>query len=566
MKKHIFARIVSTMLLLWGLTGCSSATTLVQSMLTDHQIKSTTVTVPNTNPAAAAPVTLSKNETITAIEGALEDIYAQVNPSVVSIQVTQKTEVNTSNFPTLPNFPGFRFFFGQPQLPQGQQPQAPQEYYQHGAGSGFVWDKEGHIITNNHVVENADKITVSFPDDTIAEATVVGTDPDSDLAVLKIDLPADQLQPVQMSDSTQVKVGQLAVAIGNPFGLENTMTVGFVSALGRALPVSARTEQQGQLNQGPAPTFTIPDIIQTDAPINPGNSGGVLVDDQGQVIGVTAAIESPVRASAGIGFAIPSAIVQKVVPALINEGSYEHSWIGLSGISLNPELAQAMNLEANQHGALVIEVTPDSPADQANLRGSDREVKIENQQARVGGDVITAIDEQPITNFDDLVAYLVRSTEVGQTVDLTVLRQGKEETVEVTLAARPTVQVEPQQLNKVISKGPHLGIEGVTVTPSIAEAMDLSSDQQGVLVERVELDSPADQSHLNGSYKAAKIEGRLVPVGGDVIIAFDGQPVTSMEELQSYLQQAEPSQKVTLTILRDGKEMEVPVTLSGSTA
>lgn len=563
MKKQIILHIVPLMLLLWGLTGCSSATTLAQATLANHQTETTAVATPTTNSSTVAPATLSKNETMATIESALEDIYAQVNPSVVSIQVTQKTEIDTQSFPTFPDLPGFRFFFGQPQSPQDQQPQAPQEFYQHGAGSGFVWDKAGHIITNNHVVEGADKITVSFPDGTIAEATVVGTDPDSDLAVLKIDLPADQLQPVQISDSGQVKVGQLAVAIGNPFGLENTMTVGFVSALGRALPVSARA-QQGGLNQGP--NFTIPDIIQTDAPINPGNSGGVLVNDQGQVIGVTAAIESPVRASVGIGFAIPSAIVQKVVPALINDGHYEHPWIGLSGISMNPELAKAMDLDPNQHGALVIEVTPDSPADQANLHGSDRQVKIEDQQVRVGGDVITAIDGQPVNNFDDLVAYLVRSTEVDQTVELTVLRQGKEETIEVTLAARPTAQAEPQQLGQVNSEGPHLGIQGITVTPDIAQAMDLPSDQQGVLVERVELDSPADQAHLNGSYKAAQIQGRLVPVGGDIITAFDGQPVTSMEDLQGYLQQAKPGQKVTVTILRDGKEMEVPVTLSKSTA
>jgi S1-C subfamily serine protease len=564
MKKQTVLRIVVPfVLLLWGLTGCSSATGLVQSMLANNQTGTTAVTAPVTNSSTTAPVTLSKNETITAIEGALEDIYSQVNPSVVSIQVTQKTEVNTQSFPTLPDFPGFRFFFGQPQLPQDNQPQAPQEYYQHGAGSGFVWDKEGHIITNNHVVDGADKITVTFPNGTIADATVVGTDPDSDLAVLKIDLPADQLQPVQVSDSTQVKVGQMAVAIGNPFGLENTMTVGFVSALGRILPVSARAEQGG-LNQGP--TFTIPDIIQTDAPINPGNSGGVLVDDQGRVIGVTAAIESPVRASAGIGFAIPSALVQKVVPTLIDEGHYEHPWLGLSGISLNPELTKAMNLDANQHGALVVDVTPDSPAEQANLHGSDREVKIEDQQVRVGGDVITAIEGQPVNNFDDLVAYLVSSTEVGQTVDLTVLRQGKEETVKVTLAARPAVQAEPQLLNKVIAKGPYLGIEGISVTSDIAKAMGLPTDQQGVLVERVQLDSPADQAHLNGSYKAAQIEGNLTPVGGDVITAVDGQPVTGMEDLQSYLQQAESGQKITLTILRDGKEMKVSVTLSESTA
>ena len=190
---------------------------------------------------------------------------------------------------------------------------------------------------------------MTLADETVVPAEVVGTDPDSDLAVIKVDLPAEQLHPVTLGDSTQVKVGQLAVALGNPFGLENTMTVGFVSALGRVLPVTGSES----LNTTD-PSFTIPDIIQTDASINPGNSGGVLVDDQGQVIGVTAAIESPSRSSAGVGFAIPSAVVDKVAPALIKTGHYEHSWLGLSGTSLFPELATAMNLDTAQHGALVI--------------------------------------------------------------------------------------------------------------------------------------------------------------------------------------------------------------------
>jgi len=202
----------------------------------------------------------------------------------------------------------------------------------------------------------------------------------------------------------------LAVAIGNPFTLENTMTVGIVSALaGSCLSVPApRYKARNALH------YTIPDIIQTDAPINPGNSGGVLVNDQGQVVGVTAAIESPVRASAGIGFAIPSNIVQKVVPELIQSGKYEHPWLGLSGTSLNPDLATAMNLKEDQRGALVIEVTPGSPADKAGLRGSDRQVEIEGESVPVGGDVVTAINGEPVHTFDDLVAYLAGSTQINQ--------------------------------------------------------------------------------------------------------------------------------------------------------
>ena len=561
MKKQLRLQLAIVVLLLAGLTGCSSVTAPVQSILQNQPVAAQNSTAPAVAapaPApAVAPQALSKNETMAAIESNLADIYSRVNPSVVSIQVTQKaTQVNQQ---TLPDLPGFRFFFGQPQLPQGQ---APQDFYRHGAGSGFVWDQAGHIVTNNHVVEGADKITVTFVDGTTATATVVGTDSASDLAVLKVDVPTAELQPVTLGDSTKVNVGQLAVAIGNPFGLENTMTVGFVSALGRVLPASSGQDQSmlGQL----APTFTIPDIIQTDAPINPGNSGGVLVNDQAEVIGVTAAIESPVRASAGIGFAIPSVIVQKVVPALIQNGQYQHTWLGLSGGTLTPDLATAMNLPANQQGALVVEVTPGGPADQAGLHGSDRQVTIEGQQVPVGGDVIVAIDGQPIKNFDSLVAYLALSTSVNQKVTLTVLRQGKEIPIEVTLAARPESQTNMNQPIQTTGNGPKLGIQGITLTPDIATAMNLPADQQGVLVERIGVGTPADQAQLQGGFKSALINGRQIPIGGDIITAVDGQPITSLEDLQTQIQNAQPGQQVTLTILRDGQQMSVPVTLSSN--
>jgi 2-alkenal reductase len=318
----------------------------------------------------------------------LEQIYQLVNPAVVSIQVGQ------------------------------------------GAGSGFVWDTLGHIVTNNHVVDGSDSIQVTFSDGTVRSGELVGADADSDLAVIKVDLEAVRLHPVTLASSTEVKVGQLAIAIGNPFALENTMTVGIVSAVGRVLPVDSSGSGQG--------SYSIPDIIQTDAPINPGNSGGVLVDDQGQLIGVTAAIASPVRASAGVGFAIPSDIVKRVVPALIETGRYEHTWLGISGGSLTSDLAQVMNLDVDQRGALIIDIVPGGPADQADLRGSSQELAISGQPFRVGGDVITAIDGQAIDNFEDLVAFLARNTEVGQQVTLSFLRDGETETVTLVLAARPS--------------------------------------------------------------------------------------------------------------------------------
>lgn len=477
------------------------------------------------------------------IEVTLEHIYSQVNPSVVNIRILQKEEVM---FPTFPEIPGFPFF-GSPA------PQEPQERYLHGLGSGFVWDKEGHIVTNNHVVDGADRISVTFHDGTTVPGKVVGTDPDADLAVIKVEVSDRQLQPVQMVDSAQVKVGQMAIAIGNPFGLQGTMTIGFVSALGRLLPTD--TEGSG------GPSYSIPDIIQTDAPINPGNSGGVLLDSGGKVIGVTAAIISPAGANAGIGFAIPSAIVQKVVPALIRIGHYEHPWLGVSGVSLSPDLAKAMDLKPDQRGALTVDVVPDSPADKAGLRGSDRQVTIEGEPARVGGDVIMAIDGQTVKGFDELVTYLARSTEIGQTVILTVLRHGKEEVVKVTLAARPKSETQKEQTKVSPASGARLGILGLTVTSEIADAMNLPTGQTGVLVEQVQQGSPADQAGLHGSYKPVTINGSRVLVGGDIIIEFDGERITKMEDLQTLVQKRQPGQEVTLTLSRDSENIQIRVTL-----
>src|SRR5512136_2637603 len=323
---------------------------------------------------ASSTSTLSKSTAalgnVSDLEQTLEQIYQQVNPSVVAIEVVEQTSGVSANP-----------FFNNPG--QGT-PQAQ------ALGSGFVWDTDGHIVTNNHVVAGAQKISVTFSDGSIVPATVVGTDLASDLAVIKVNVPADQLQPVKVADSTQVKVGQLAIALGNPFGNENTMTVGFVSAIGRSIPADGGTSTV---------SYTIPDVIQTDAPINPGNSGGVLTDDQGQVMGVTAQIDSPVRASVGIGFVIPSSIVAKVVPELIKSGHFEHSYLGISGGSLIPDLATAMNLKSTQRGALIGKVTAGSPADKAGLLGSEKQTNINGENVNVGGDVIIAIDNQPVKDF-----------------------------------------------------------------------------------------------------------------------------------------------------------------------
>ena len=489
---------------------------------------------PTLAPEQAAVPSGSSGDLLAAYQGTLENIYTTVSPSVVNIRVVEKVAASDTVTSQIPGFP----FFSMPQSGQ----QAPQQY-QTALGSGFVWDQNGDIVTNNHVVSGADKIEVTFSDGSTVPATLVGADPDSDLAVVKVDVAKDQLHPVQLADSSGVKVGQLAIAIGNPFGLEGSMTTGIISAIGRSLPADETSTQ----------SYTIPDVIQTDAPINPGNSGGVLVDAQGMVIGVTSAIESPVRANAGIGFAIPSTIVHSVIPALIKDGKYVHAWLGISGTSLVPELATAMNLDAGQRGALVGDVMPNSPAEKAGLKGSDKQVTIEGQNANVGGDVITAIDKQPVTGMDDLIAYLAHST-VDQKVTLTILRNGKQETVDVTLAARPSTS---QSGSTTGTSGITLGATGITVDDTIAKEMNLPSGTQGVLVEQVQSGSLADTAGLRGGSKSVTINGQQINVGGDIITAVNGQSIGSLQELRAALAQLPSDQELSLTILRNGMEIQI---------
>jgi S1-C subfamily serine protease len=464
---------------------------------------------------------------------------------VVNIRVVGQALPSSVQLPDLPEL-----FPNQPQTPDSPEFQPPTNQ---GLGSGFIWDTQGNIVTNNHVVEGAEKIEVTFSDETVITAELVGADPDSDLAVIRVDFPADQLQPVQMGDSDLLRVGQLAIAIGNPFGLEGTMTVGIVSALGRSLPAS------GGLTGGPV--YSIPNVIQTDAPINPGNSGGVLLNDVGEVIGVTAAIESPVRANAGVGFVIPSSIVDRVVPELIENGSYAHPYLGISGISLFPDLATAMDLEKDQRGAMVAAISPDGPADKAGLRGSDQQVSIDGLDMQVGGDVITAIDDEIVEDMDDLIAYLSANAAVGQQAVLTVLRDGNLVEVKVTLEARPAERASITAPPNEVSGRAWLGIIGLPMTPEIAEEMSLSAEQEGVLVVEVQPESPAEQAGLIGSETAVTINGEEIFIGGDVIVRADGNEVASVQDLAAYLQEVGADEQVSLTILRDGTLTTIDVVL-----
>ena len=335
------------------------------------------------------------------------NIYEQVNPSVVNVTVLGTVQSNLSDEFT----------------PRGVD---PDDFVVISTGSGFVWDAEGHIVTNNHVVEGAEQVQVTFEDGAVAVAEVVGTDVDSDLAALRINPEGYRLAPVVRASLDDVHVGMRVVAIGNPFGLEGTLTSGIVSAIGRSIPARGG--------------FSIPDSIQTDAAINPGNSGGPLLNERGELIGVNAQIRSDVRSNSGVGFAIPVNIVERVVPALIRSGKYAHSYMGVSGGTLSPICADALGVPKTLRGALVIDVLPQTPAASAGLRGGTEAAETEYPSIcpdRAGGDVIVAIEGEPVTKFDDVLSYLQRNTSPGDTVSLSIWRNGQTEEVELTLAPRP---------------------------------------------------------------------------------------------------------------------------------
>lgn len=296
----------------------------------------------------------------------------------------------------------------------------------YGTGSGFVIDSQGHIVTNNHVVEGADYIEVAFVDNTVLSAELVGRDPDSDLAVIKVDPSAIALAPVQFADSSEVFIGQEVMAIGSPFGAGQafTLTTGIVSGLDRSLR---------QANQ-----FSIPELIQTDAAINPGNSGGPLLDRAGRVVGVNTAILSESRTASGVGFAIPANTVRRIVPYLVADGAFDHSWLGISGTTVGATQIEAMNLPDDVRGAIVSEVVRGGPAAAAGLRGATDAVNTPFGPVVVNGDIIVAIDDQPITQMSDLIAYLESRTLPGDTVTLRIWRDGQYLDLTVTLQARPT--------------------------------------------------------------------------------------------------------------------------------
>jgi serine protease Do len=495
--------------------------------------------------------------------------------------------------------------------------------FRSGIGSGFVFNNEGLIITNYHVIapsitsteelaqeerNNVVDINVAFEDGTIYPATLVGADRFSDIAV--IDIPDDaknKLVPLPIGNSSELRVGQQVVAIGNPFGLSGSMTEGIVSGLGRLIPSSEDEQQlpplpdgipipppgepsipglppQDQLPPSLPPTvpdddltqtqrsgsFSIPDIIQTDAPINPGNSGGPLLDLRGEVIGMNTAIFSSTGESAGVGFAIPSNTLEKVIPSLISSGVYQHPWLGISGTDVTPEIAEALGFNESR-GFLVTDITSGSPADKAGIRGGYKIDNINGREIALGGDIIVAIDNNTVRKIDDILSYLEREKNVGDKVQLTVLRNGSiQETLPTTLAARPgstaqlgqSSQQDQQQQQQKQGKPAWLGISGAAVTPEIAQAMGLTPDTKGTLVIEVAAGGPADKAGIRGGYKIDNINGREIALGGDIIVGIDNRTVTTLENILTYISnEKQAGDTVQLSIIRDGMSSQANVTL-----
>jgi 2-alkenal reductase len=361
--------------------------------------------LPVANVPAAAPTALPQPNvtpdklTILAdeVDQLLANIYERANPAIVNIDVAGGSDMT-----------------------------------EFGSGSGFVIDQDGHIVTNNHVIEGADEIDVTFWDGTVALAKLVGADSYSDLALIQVTLEPGKLSPLTLADSDQVKVGQRVIAIGNPFGLVGTMTVGIVSGKGRTLPAD--------ISANSASTFSNPDIIQTDAAINPGNSGGPLLNSAGEVIGVNSAIrtDGTNRSNSGVGFAVPSNTVKRVVQQIQETGRVSYPYLGVSidNHFTTGELASALKLPATK-GVIIASVIDGGPAERAGLKGGDRQVMVRGRPVRSGGDIITAIDGDAIDSFDEMIAYLAARKQVGQTVTVTILRGTETLQVPVTLDERP---------------------------------------------------------------------------------------------------------------------------------
>jgi serine protease Do len=449
---------------------------------------------------AAKPGEASVSAGTPMIPASFSDLAEKVRPGVVNIQVVKKV-ASTG----LRNFPGNPFGFGgsnpfEDFFEQFERNQP--ERKQQGVGSGFVMSRDGYILTNNHVVEGADEIKVKLSDGKELTGKVVGRDPKTDIAVVKIDGPAD-LHPLTLGDSDKLKVGDWVMAVGSPFGLEQTVTAGIVSAKGRVI------------GSGP-----YDDFIQTDASINPGNSGGPLVNMQGEVVGINTAI---IASGQGIGFAIPIAMAKEIAPQLQEKGHVTRGLLGVGIQDITPELAKSFGLKESK-GALVAQVVPDGPADKAGIEQ---------------GDVIMTFDGKPVADSKEL-PRIVASTPVGKSVKVKVLRDGKEVDFQVSVGE---MEAEAAEKGKTPTQA-SLGISAQTITPEMAQELGLKGTE-GVVVTRVAPGSAAAEALVRT---------------GDVIREVNRKPVKNADDFARKIGQAKEKDGVLLLIQRGKNRLYVAVT------
>jgi S1-C subfamily serine protease len=448
-------------------------------------------------------------------------------------------------------------------------------------GSGFVYDDLGHIVTNYHVVGNPQETNlyerafhITFLDGTTYLGRVIGADLYSELAVMTVEnITRESLVPLPLGNSSQLRIGQPVVAVGNPFGLSGSMTEGIVSGLGRILPSSV---PQGDLllRQEDTASFLIPNIIQTDAVINPGNSGGPLLTTGGEVIGMNTAILSNTGVYAGVGSAIPSDIIKKVVPDLISTGTYRHPYIGIAGVDMSPEIADEMGLNGSR-GFLVTEVTSGSPAERSGIRGGGALTDINGRQIELGGDIIVEVDNVTVRKIEDLLSYLQSERSIGETVILNVIRDGKNQEIGMTLAARPTQQ--QQETEQRQQERPTLGINSINMTEQIAARMNLTQIQQqplsddqdgergGVLVVDVFADGPAEKAGIRGGFIVADINRTPIEIGGDVIVRIDDTMIPNVDALNKFIDNENIGDTIQVIVVRDSQLISIPV-IVGSTS
>ena len=453
---------------------------VVASNLPGATISEARPSAANSQSAVAAP----------AVPASFADLAERLSPTVVNIKVTKIAKNANWQWHQVPDGPFgefFKHFFK-------DMPQNPEPYKQQGAGSGVIISADGYILTNNHVVDGADKVLVTLNDQQEYKADIVGRDPKTDLAVLKIKA-AKPLPVATMGDSDRLRVGSWVLAIGNPFGLSHTVTSGIVSAKGRVI------------GAGP-----YDDFIQTDASINPGNSGGPLFNMHGEIVGINTAI---IPNGQGIGFAIPINTAKPLIPQLVSKGVVTRGYLGVSIQSITPDLAKAMKLQ-DRKGALVSEVVSGSPADKAGVQS---------------GDVIVTFNQKPVDSAHDLPA-MVAATPVGQEVAVVVLRAGRKQQLPITVGKLPADDTEVEASSQDTSG--KWGLQLQTLTPEVARQHDLATEQ-GVLVVGVQPDSPADAAGLRS---------------GDILVEVNHHPVASVQDVKAALARAKDNDALLVRVKR----------------